>query len=130
MDAFIKKILIKNKIDEPYIKLKTQGVANEIYATPSFILRIPTEHPEAIFDALTESVAAPVAKANGIKTPELIYFDDSFSISDKTYSIWERVDGLTLGEVENYLDFHNTWREIGFEIGKIHTGVCQASCRI
>lgn len=123
MDDFIKKILIKNRIDEPYVKLKTQGIANEIYATPNFILRIPTDHPEATSDALTESVAAPVAKANGIKTPQLICFDDSFSILDKTYSIWERVHGLTLGEMENFLDFHNTWREIGIEIGKIHTKI-------
>ncbi|PKM58459.1 MAG: hypothetical protein CVU98_00785 [Firmicutes bacterium HGW-Firmicutes-3] len=123
MDAHIREILKKNQINESFVKLTTHGIANEIYATPNFILRIPTDHPEANSDAYTESVAAPLAKLNGIKTPKLICFDDSFSIINKTYSIWERVHGLTLGEIDNYLQYSNTWREIGFEIGKLHINI-------
>ncbi|GAE87984.1 phosphotransferase family protein [Acetivibrio straminisolvens] len=119
----ILEILRKNRINEPCIKLNTHGIANEIYATENYIIRIPTDHPDAISDAFTESVAAPLAKSNGIKTPELICFDDSYTILNKTYSIWERVYGFTLGEMENYLNYYNTWRKIGFELGKIHVNI-------
>ncbi len=123
MDPLIRSILNKNQINEPVVKLKTHGIANEIYATPNFILRIPTDHPQAKPDAYTESVAAPVARANGIKTPELICFDNSFTLIDKTYSIWERIHGDTLGEIDNYLQNKNTWNEIGYELGKVHVDI-------
>ncbi|WP_349671039.1 aminoglycoside phosphotransferase family protein [Lacrimispora sp.] len=123
MDDLIQEILGKYHINEPCVKLATHGIANDIYATPNFILRIPTNHPEAASDALTESVAAPLAKSNGIKTPELIYFDNSYTMVNKTYSIWERIQGLTLGEIDHYLHYYNTWREIGFELGKLHVTV-------
>ena len=123
MDAVIRKILNKNQIDEPFLKLTTHGIANDIYATPNFILRIPTDHPEANSDAFTECVAAPLAKVNGIKTPELICFDNSYTILNKTYSIWERIHGFTLGEIDDYLHYCNTWKEIGFELGKLHVNI-------
>ncbi|KAB3538541.1 aminoglycoside phosphotransferase family protein [Alkaliphilus pronyensis] len=123
MNDVIQEILNKNKIYESFVKLTTHGIANEIYATPNFILRIPTDHPEANSDALTESVAAPLAKSHGIKTPRLVCFDDSYSILNKTYSIWERIHGLTLGEIDNYLNYYNTWKEIGFELGKVHINI-------
>lgn len=123
MDNVIQKILNKNQIDESFVKVTTHGIANEIYATPNFILRIPTDHPEAKSDAYTESVAAPLAKSNGIKTPKLICFDDSYTMLNKTYSIWERIHGFTLGEIDNNLQYYNTWKEIGFELGKLHTSI-------
>ncbi len=123
MDSVIREILNKNQINESFVKLTTHGIANEIYATPNFILRIPTDHPEANSDAFTESVAAPLAKSNGIKTPKLISFDNSYTILNKTYSIWERIHGFTLGEIGDYLHYYNTWKEIGFELGKLHISI-------
>lgn len=123
MDDFIRKILEKNHINETFVKLNTHGIANEIYASQSFVLRIPTNHIEANSDAFTESVAAPLAKSHGILTPELICFDNSYTILNKTYSIWERIHGATLGEINNYLHYHNTWKEIGFELGKLHINI-------
>lgn len=77
MNDFMRKILAKNHINETFVKLNTHGIANKIYASQSFILRIPTNHIEANSDAFTESVAAPLAKSHGILTPELICFDVS-----------------------------------------------------
>jgi aminoglycoside phosphotransferase (APT) family kinase protein len=123
MDTVIREILKRNGINEEFVKLETNGIANDIYATANYILRIPTDHPEANSDAYTEAVAAPVAKKNGIKTPELICFDNSFTLLNRTYSIWERIHGETLGELDNYLQLNNTLREIGFELGKLHINV-------
>lgn len=123
MDSVIQEILDKNQINESFVRLTTNGIANHIYATPNFILRIPTNHPEANSDAFTESIAAPLARLNGIKTPKLICFDNSYRILNKTYSIWERIHGETLGEIDNYLNYYNTWKEIGFELGKLHINI-------
>lgn len=123
MHDAIREIFNKNRIHEAFVKLATNGMANEIYATSNFILRIPTDHPEAESDAFTEAIAAPLAKLNGIKTPKLICFDDSHTIINKTYSIWERIHGITLGEADDYMDYCNTWKEIGSELGKLHANI-------
>lgn len=123
METVIREILNKNQINESFVKLTTHGIANEIYATQNFILRIPTDHTEANSDAFTESIAAPLAKLHGIRTPKLICFDNSYTLLNKTYSIWERIHGVTLGEIDNYLHYYNTWKEIGFELGKLHINI-------
>ena len=38
------------------------GIANRIYATSDAVVRIATDHAEAVEDARTESVAAPIAE--------------------------------------------------------------------
>ena len=41
-----------------------------------YVLCVPKDHPEAIADTYTGSVAAPVAHAAGVRTPALVVFDD------------------------------------------------------
>ena len=53
----------------PWEELPSTGVANRIFATTDVVLRVATDHPEAVPDARTESIAAPVAHAAGILTP-------------------------------------------------------------
>src|SRR5215831_19548662 len=90
-------ILYFHGIAGPWKPLKVTGVANRIYATEDIVLRIASEHPDAVVDARTESVAAPAAFAAGIMTPRLIAFDDSGKLVNRPYSIWERVHAETLG---------------------------------
>ncbi|ABN54330.1 MAG TPA: hypothetical protein DEF39_12265 [Hungateiclostridium thermocellum] len=90
------EILRKNRINEPCIKLNTHSIANKIYATENYIIGIPTDHPDEISDAFTKSVAALLAKSNGIRTPELICFDDSYTIKaldKKLHKIGKAEDG-------------------------------------
>lgn len=123
MDDVIRNIFKKNGISEPFVKIASKGIANDIYITSNFVLKIPTDHPEANSDAFTESIAAPLANQHGIKTPKLICFDDSYSLIKKPYSIWERIHGYSLGEITNYDCLYNSWREIGFELGKLHVSI-------
>ena len=79
--------------------LAATGVANRIYGTQDVVLRIATNHPDAVVDARTESVAAPAAFKAGVLTPRLIVFDDSRTLIDRPYSIWEHIHADTLGLV-------------------------------
>jgi aminoglycoside phosphotransferase (APT) family kinase protein len=108
----------------PWVELPSTGVANRIFATEDVVLRVATDHPEAVPDARTESVAAPVARAAGVMTPRLIAFDDTRTLIARPFSLWERVHGETLGAIE--LSPHliaNVWRSVGGELAKLHTRV-------
>jgi aminoglycoside phosphotransferase (APT) family kinase protein len=104
--------------------LAATGVANRIYATRDVVLRVATDHPDAVADARTESVAAPAAFEAGVMTPRLIVFDDSRKLIDRPYSIWERIHADTLGLVELEMNqLEEVWREVGREIGRLHAEV-------
>jgi aminoglycoside phosphotransferase (APT) family kinase protein len=102
-------------------------VANRIYATDEIVLRIATDHPDAVVDARTESVAAPAAFAVGVLTPRLLVFDDSRAVIDRPYSIWERIHAETLGLAQLGEDQRNAvWLQVGTELARLHSEV--ASC--
>lgn len=63
--------------------LPSTGVLNTIIAIgDKFVLRVPKNMSEGLSDTYTEAVAAPVARSVGVRTPELIAFDDSREIVD------------------------------------------------
>jgi aminoglycoside phosphotransferase (APT) family kinase protein len=98
--------------------------ANRIYATADVVLRVATDHPEAIADARTESIAAPAARQAGILTPQLIAFDDSRALVDRPFSIWERIHGETLGLAGlRGAVREDVWREAGSQIARLHDRV-------
>jgi hypothetical protein len=108
----------------PWQPLARTGVANRIYVTADVVLRVATDHADAVADARTESVAAPVARAAGVLTPRLIAFNDERTLIDRPFSLWERVHGETLGLVD--LASHqrqSLWCEVGREIARLHTRV-------
>jgi aminoglycoside phosphotransferase (APT) family kinase protein len=120
----VDEILRQYGIPGPWKTLAATGLANRIYATKDIILRIASDHPEGISDARTESVAAPIAKTAGVLTPRLIAFDDSRKLSDRPFSLWEKVNGLTLGNIaDNTRRMPKTWREIGHQLALLHTNV-------
>jgi aminoglycoside phosphotransferase (APT) family kinase protein len=114
-------IFASHGISGPWASLRATGIANRIYATRDVVLRLATDHLEAIEDARTESVAAPAAYDAGILTPRLIAFDDSRSLIDRPFSLWERVRGETLGLVAlGETDSASAWRAVGRELSKLH----------
>ena len=122
--ALIDTLLAQHGIRDPWTPLPATGVANRIYATKDAVLRVATDHPQAVPDARTESVAAPVAWAAGIRTPRLIAFDDSRALVDRPYSLWERVHGETLGLLAlDEARRARAWREVGRELARLHDRV-------
>ena len=111
-------------IPGPWAPMPAIGIANRIYATQGVVLRVATDHPDGVLDARTESVAAPVAHAAGIQTPRLIAFDDSRTLVDRPFSLWERVHGETLGLLElNRSQRSDAWRQVGRQLFRLHDRV-------
>src|SRR5262249_46868460 len=111
-------------IHGPWNALAATGVASRIYATKDLVLKLATDHADAVVDARTESVAAPAALQAAIRTPRLIVFDDSGKLVDGPYSVWERVHAETLGLAELVGDhLERVWWEVGREIAQLHSRV-------
>lgn len=122
----IDEILNVCGMNGPWKPLHATGVANRIYATRDVVIRVAQEHPEALRDAKTESVAAPVAYAAGVLTPRLLVFDDSKELLDGPYSVWERVNGETLGLLSsNPRSMPHTWHQVGHQLALLHVRVSQ-----
>lgn len=120
----IDAMFARHGVSGPWQELPSTGVANRIFATSDVVLRVATDHPEAVPDARTESVAAPVAHAAGILTPRLIAFDDTRTLVARPFSLWERVHAETLGAIELSPDkMADVWRAVGGELAKLHTRV-------
>ena len=120
----IDKILNACGMKGAWEPLLATGLANRIYATKDVVIRVAKEHEEALRDARTESIAAPVAYAAGVLTPRLLVFDDSRELLDVPYSIWERVHGETLGFLSwDPNSMPNTWRKVGYQMALLHVRV-------
>ncbi len=120
----IDKILNACGMKGAWEPLLATGLANRIYATKDAVIRVAKEHEEALRDARTESIAAPVAYAAGVLTPRLLLFDDSRELLDGPYSVWERVHGETLGLLQSEPDsMPNTWRKVGHQMALLHVRV-------
>ena len=117
-------ILAHHGLQGPWQQLPATGIANRIYATDDLVLRIAVEGQEALDDARTESVAAPVARAAGVCVPRLVAFDDSGTVVDRPYSLWERVHGETLGLfAPEPCSCPATWRAVGRQLALLHNRV-------
>lgn len=117
-------MLAARGIHESWERLLDSGVANRIYVTKDVVLRVATDHEDAIVDAYTESVAAPIARLAGVRTPALIAFDDSRTLVDRPFSLWERVHGETFGLAKlTEKARRQLWREVGEQLAQLHVAV-------
>ena len=122
--GLIDAMFARHGISEPWKPLPSTGVANLIYATRDVVLRVATDHPDGVVDARTESVAAPVARGAGILTPRLLVFDDTRTLVERPFSLWERVHGETLGMVNlGSTQMADVWSSVGRELARLHLRV-------
>jgi aminoglycoside phosphotransferase (APT) family kinase protein len=120
----IDAILRHHGLHAAWRQLVSTGIANRIYATDAVVIRVALDDAEALADAHTEWVAAPVAHAAGVLTPRLIASEDSRRLVATPYSIWERVDGEALGQFARRAAVpRSTWQAIGRELARLHTEV-------
>jgi aminoglycoside phosphotransferase (APT) family kinase protein len=122
--ALVDAMFAAHGITGPWEVLPATGLANDIFATRDVVLRVATDHRDGISDARTESVAAPVARAAGIRTPRLLAFDDTRAVVDRPFSLWERIHGETLGLAGlSASAAARAWREVGRELARLHSRV-------
>jgi aminoglycoside phosphotransferase (APT) family kinase protein len=107
------------------VPMRATGIANDIWALgDDFVLRVGRDWDEAWSDARTESVAVPVARAAGVRTPALVVFDDSRAVIDAAVTVYERVHGDTMGLVlASRADWSAAMRGIGRDLARLHLGV-------
>lgn len=110
-------------------ELPRTGIINIIYEIGNgLILRVPRNHPAHIDQTRREAVAAPIARSLGVRTPELLVYDDSLAVLPVPYTIYERVPGETLGLLPlEPTDVPEVWRELGRDLALLHEGSIQDS---
>jgi aminoglycoside phosphotransferase (APT) family kinase protein len=126
-EAVLRAIIAEHGLHVSQIsRLRSTGIINSIYALgDEFVLRVPKNEPEALSDTFTESVAAPTAWRAGVRTPRLIVFDETRTLLDVPYSIYERVHGETLGQLEEPAETAHAWVALGRDLAKLHGTVTQ-----
>ncbi len=109
----------------PVIRLPDTGIFNAIYLLgDEYVLRVPRRHPLHDRALYHESIAVPLARRAGVRTPALLVYDDFYTVLPVPYTIYERVHGETLGHLE--LEPEETpavWRDLGRDLARLHTGV-------
>src|ERR1044072_2921244 len=101
---------------EPVL-LPTMGMVNEVWIAGDHVLRISLDE-EAEDNAALEARIVPIAVDAGVLTPKLVAFDDSKALVDRTFTIYERERGVTLGTLEAK---PGPWIEqLAHQIAKMH----------
>ena len=108
-------------------RLRSIGTVNTALGLGArFVLRVPKLL--GVRETQTESVAAPVAKAAGIRTPALLVYDDSREIFEVPYTIYERVAGENFGLSDLRAEVSAAvYREIGTQLAVLHERVTSCS---
>jgi aminoglycoside phosphotransferase (APT) family kinase protein len=95
--------------------LPTSGIINTAYLLGDrHVLRVPRDHPGHVEQARREALAVPAARKAGVRTPRLVAFDDRLDLAPVPYTLYERVRGVALGDLD--LEPGRTpkgWRAVG-----------------
>ncbi|MFK7600623.1 phosphotransferase family protein [Deinococcus sp. SM5_A1] len=125
--AFSQKYGLEGKLE----RLPSVGIVNRVYRAAlngqPIVLRIPM--PGDVKDALTESVAAPAAFHAGVRTPELLIFDDDRDVVDTPVTLYAFAPGRSLdghGWAEGDPRLLCAYREAGRELARLHRNVTAA----
>jgi aminoglycoside phosphotransferase (APT) family kinase protein len=102
--------------------MAASGMVNEAWMLDDrYVLRI-TIVEEAYDEADREAWVVPLARAAGVRSPELLVADTSRALVDAPYTIYERATGELLGHLANNpAEFMPTYRELGREMALMHT---------
>ncbi|NBE93198.1 aminoglycoside phosphotransferase family protein [Nonomuraea sp. KC401] len=97
------------------------GVANRAYLIgDGLVLRIPRT-PRFLADLVKEASVIPAARRLGVRTPEVVTFDDTCAEVDVPYMVLDRVRGADLARLD--LPAHQAervHRQVGRELARLH----------
>jgi hygromycin-B 7''-O-kinase len=110
--TLIEDILARHGLDGPATLLPMQGRSTTAWATARHVVKVP--HAAHRREVARETLAAPLARAAGVRTPALV----AWAFDDETaYSIWERVEGPLL---DARRDNAATLRDLGRSLARLH----------
>lgn len=101
-----------------------QGVANRVYFLGDhLVLRIA--RPEAADDLRKEAIVIPAAVRAGVRTPEMVDFDDHGDVLETPYMVLRRATGITPGLPTEPGDerWRTAYRELGAELAALHANI-------
>lgn len=105
-----------------FSRLPDTGIINAVYLLGDhLVLRVPRDHPAHVAQARAEAAAIPAARAAGVRTPQLVAYDEECDLLPVPYLVVERVWGQALSELD--LDPGETgevWRDVGRDLGRLH----------
>ncbi|MER7131813.1 phosphotransferase family protein [Streptosporangium saharense] len=97
------------------------GAANHVFLLgDDLVLRVPRTE-RFLSDLAKEAAVIPVALRAGVRTPEVVAFDDTCSVVEVPYMVLTRTRGVDLSRLEPpTADMEHLFREVGRELGKLH----------
>lgn len=124
IDAIVARLALGTRTAAP---LAHRGTSHTVYLLDdTFVLRIPRNHPVSITSVGFEAIAVPAARAAGVHTPALIAVDDTLELLPVPYTIYERVHGISLDQLDLAPEaIPNTWRRLGQDLARLHSGVAR-----
>ena len=113
----------RHSLPQPTGRLPSNGAINSIWLLGhELVLRVPKNMDEGWKDTLTESVAAPVAVASGMKTPSLVVFDESLELVQVPFTVYERIRAEAGGP-----SGQAGWRHLGQQVALLHDRVVECA---
>lgn len=101
-----------------------QGVANRVFFLGDrLVLRIA--RPESADDLRKEAVVIPAAVLAGVRTPEMVDFDDGGELFEGPYMVVTRAIGVVPGLPADPSDarWQTAYRQLGGELAALHEGI-------
>jgi aminoglycoside phosphotransferase (APT) family kinase protein len=124
--ATLRQIAARHGIPDRNIgRMPEVGIFNALYSIDDrYVLRVPRQQKAFIAALRKETLVVPAARAAGVRTPELLVFDDKLDLVQVPYAIYAGVPGRTFGllEIDHPVETM-VWRELGHDIALLHQGV-------
>ncbi|MGW5942524.1 phosphotransferase family protein [Streptomyces celluloflavus] len=114
-------IAARHRIPAEEVRPIPSGVANHVYLLGDhMVLRIP--RTEAfVADLVKEAAVIPAARRAGVRTPEVITFDDTRSEMNVPYMVLGRAPGVDLAQLElSETATQKVLHQVGRELAKLH----------
>ncbi len=124
--ATLRQIAIRHGLPDRAIgRMPEIGIFNALYSIDDrYVLRIPRQQKAFIAASRKESLVVPAARAAGVRTPELLVFDNQLDLLPVPYSIYMGVQGRTFGLIEiDHARESAVWYEVGRDLARLHQGV-------
>ncbi|MDV6375757.1 phosphotransferase family protein [Deinococcus arenicola] len=126
--AFARKYGLQGTLE----RLPSVGIVNRVYRAAlngqAVVLRVPLPGDDR--DALNEGVAAPAACRAGVRTPELLIFDDDREVLNAPVTVYAFAPGRSLdrcGWAEHDPRLLRAYREAGRELARLHASVSEVA---